>query len=192
MYGYQFQTRLTPISGNGARPSLFGETVQNSVTFHPNMGAARVFLGQSTQEWYQRAQKSLAEFDALLKRVAQVANKTAREQILEWIGTADDEDRAAYRYSRVKSDLEHDVEAFTPPNINAYQVERRTRRIEKLEDFNRELNAMVSEAETVYGKLPEPVTIERTRIVEGKTDWTLPLIVAGGAVAVAVGIALFK
>lgn len=189
MYGYQFQTHLTPISGNGARPSLFGGTVQNSVTFHPILGAPRPFLGQI--EWYNRAKQSLAEFDALLKRVAQVANKTAREAILDWIGTADDEDSAAYRYNRVKADLTEDVERFTPPNYDAYQIERRRNRIEKMEDWNRELKSMVEEAETIYGRLPEPVTIERTKIVE-TTDWTLPLLVAGSAVAVAVGIALFK
>jgi len=193
---YQRPIMLVPISGTTARPSLFGSSIRQSVGFHPTL-AGGYWIGQTPQDWYRRAKESLAKFDALLTRTAKIANKTERDNILTWVGTAAVEDSPAYRYATVKRDLEGDVEAYTPPNVNAYQVERRQNRIKKLEDYNKEFEAKVSNAETVYGKLPEPTVIERERIVTPPgvpggptTDWTLPLLVGGGAVAVAVAVTL--
>lgn len=210
---------FVPISGNGGRPSLFGGSIQQGQGFHPTLSRGywmgqsaaaapqplrqslqgNYWMGQTPSEWYNRAKKALAEFDQLLTRVAQIANKTEREEILVWIGTASDTGSPAYRYATVRSDLQSDVEAFTPPNVNAYQLSRRTNRIEKLEDFNQEFAAKVTNAENVYGRLPQPVVIERERIIKSGgplppeptgTDWTLPLLVGGGAVVVAVAVTL--
>lgn len=194
MFGQQPSIALVPISGNGARPSFFGGTVQQRTGFHPTLGGG-YWMGQTPTEWYNRAKRALAQFEALLTRVASIANQTSRNEILAWIGTTGDVDSAAYRYGAVKSDLQQDVEAFTPPAVNAYQVGRRTSRIEKLEEFNTELEAKVTNAESVYGKLPAPVVIERERITTpgspaSGTNWTLPLVVGGGAVAVAVLVTL--
>jgi len=196
MFQQQVPIRLVPISGNGLRPSLFGSSVAQNLGFHA-APAARIRLGQTPQDWYRRAKEALAKFDKLLDRTARIANKTEREAILAWVGISAVEDTPAYRYANVKSDLMTDVEAYTPPNVDAYKVERRTNRIEKLEAFNREFEAKVSNAETVYGKLPEPTVIERERIVQPRaeapaagTDWTLPLAVGGGAIAVAIVVTL--
>lgn len=182
--------RPVMVSSPTARPSLFAEV--GPYAFRGSLGSAS--LGQTPQEWYRRAKDALAKFDGLLNRLARVANQTERENILRWVGTSAQEDTPAERYASVKSDLQTDVEAYTPPNVNAYQVVRRTRRIEKLEDFNREFEAKVSNAETVYGKLPEPVVIEREKLVQapgaGGMNWTLPLVVGGGAVVVALALTL--
>lgn len=192
MFG-QPSVAFVPISGNGARPSFFGTSIQQKMGFHPSL-AGGYYLGQTPQDWYNRAKQSLMKFDDLLTRVAKVANQTSRNEILAWIGTASIQDSPAYRYATVKSDLQQDVESFTPPAVNAYQVTRRTNRIEKLEEMNRELEAKVGNAENVYGKLQDPVIIERERILTPGTstgsNWTMPLLVGGGAVAVAVVVTL--
>lgn len=185
---------FVPISGNGARPSFFGASLQQKMGFHPSLAGGRS-LGQTPQEWYGRAKQSLTKFEDLLTRTATIANLTARNDILAWIGTASIDESPAYRYASVKSDLQQDVEAFTPPAVNAYQVGRRTNRIETLEDMNRQLETKVANAESVYGRLSAPVVIERERILTPGTSpagssWTMPLLVGGGAVAVAVLVTL--
>lgn len=148
--------RMAPISGNGFRPSLFNVSVAQTRTFHPTLAAAGAGLGETPADWYRRAKTAIARFDELLARTARIANQTERNRILAWIGKASTADTPAYRYATVKSDLQSDVEAFTPPNVNAYQVERRQDRITKLEGFNNELSSMITNAENVYGKLPAP------------------------------------
>lgn len=187
---FQAGFQMAPISGNGFRPSLFNASVEQTRTFHPSL-AGGSWLGQSSAEWYARAKASLARFDEILTRTARIANQTERNRILGWVGKASTQDTPAYRYATVKNDLQESVEAHTPPAIDAYKVTRLQHRIEKLENYNNEFGTMVSNAENVYGKLAEPVVIERERIVsttggETKTNWTLPLVIGGGAVAVAI------
>lgn len=177
--------RMTPISGNSFRPSLFGSTVQQTKGFHPTLSGG-YWMGQTPAEWYRRAKDSLAKFDQLVARMNLIANQTERKNIQQWIGSASDPNSPAYRYQSVKSDLQTDVESFTPPAINAYQVERRTNRIGDLEDINNTFEAKVSNAETVYGKLPAPTVITQAGGVIGKTpSWVLPVVVGAGALAVA-------
>jgi hypothetical protein len=182
--------QYTMISGGGVRPSLFGSNVSASRGFHALSGA-RYVLAQTPIQWYQRAKSSIAKFDALRARTAQIANRTERDRILSWVGSGSDTASPAYRYATVKSDLAENVERFTPPAYEAYQVERRTDRIEKLEAFNREFETMVSNAENVYGRV-EPEVIQQ--IIQpgapAAMDWTVPALVAGGAVAVAVLLSL--
>lgn len=192
---YQRPIMFVPISGNGARPSLFGSSVAQVPGFHPTL-AGGYWMGQTPQEWYGRAKAAVAKFDELLTRTSRVASKTERDAILAWVGTAAQDGTPAYRYATVKSDLT-DVERFTPPAVQDYQLERRQSRVTKLEDFNKEFETKVSTAEAAHGRLPEPTVIERERIVSpaaapaaAGTDWTMPLIVGGGAVAVALLVSL--
>lgn len=185
---FQQGFRMTPISGTGLRPSLFNTTVAQTRTFHPTL-AGGDSLGQSPSEWYRRAKASMARYDELIGRTASIANQTERNKILAWVGNPGSDGTPAYRYTSVANDIQADVESFTPPNVNAYQVERRQDRVKKLETYNNEFASMVSTAENVYGKLPEPIVINRDRTITqqaaGGTNWTLPLIVGGGAIAVA-------
>lgn len=179
-----------------AHPSLFSSSVVQGRGFHPSL-AGGFWLGQAPEEWYRRAKTSIARFDDLLTRTSMIAAKVEREKILSWVGTAADDSSPAYRYATVKSDLQQDVEAFTPPAINAYQLERRTNRIVKLEEINTEFEEKVKTAETIYGKLPAPTVVERERIVQlpaatasTGTNWTLVGLVAAGAVGVAIVVTL--
>jgi hypothetical protein len=74
MFQQQVPIRIVQISGNGMRPSLFGSSVAQNIGFHA--APARIWLGQTSQDWYRRAKESLAKFDNLLNRTAMIANKT--------------------------------------------------------------------------------------------------------------------
>lgn len=79
------------------------------------------------------------------------------------------------------------MESFTPPAVNAYQVERRTNRIQKLEEYNRDLEAMIVNAEAVYGVLPpsQVITEQRTVTTTQTPGWVLPVAIGAGAIGIA-------
>lgn len=143
-------------------------------------------LGQSVTaaEWYERARRAIAKYQALQGRVAQIANKTSRAEILAWIGTPSNTSSIAYRYATVVSDSTQDV---AREGVGAYNVERRQNRIMELEELNEDLEAKINQAEQFYGTLPAPVTQVKEVRVPGETgaDYTIPIIAAGGAVALA-------
>jgi hypothetical protein len=184
--------QLTVISGTGTpKPSFFGGSVAASMGFNTQLGTPVQprALGSldhpvNAREWYERAKAGIARFDLLLDRTAKIANKTERENILEWVGTAADTSSPAYRYASVVSDVKDDVEKFTPPNYGAYDVDRRQNRVDKLWDFNGEFKNKVENAENVFGILPAPTVISKERIVEipGGIP-TSTLLIGGAAVA---------
>lgn len=191
MYGQT--VRMTPISGGSFRPSLFGSSVEQSRGFHPTL-ASGYWMGQTPSDWYRRAKESLAKYNTLIERMNRVANQTERKAIQEYIGSPSTNESAAYRYNSVMSDLQQDVEAFTPPNVGAYQVERRTSRIEKLEDINKTIEAKITNAEAVYGILPPNQVITQDRLVtQSQTPgWVLPVAIGAGAIGIAALVTLLS
>lgn len=156
----------------------------------PSMaGPAR--LGQTNQEWYRRAKAAVAQYQGLLVRTSQVAARAPREEILRWAGDQAVAGTPAYRYASVVSDLQFDVERFSPVNVDAYSVPRRRGRVEELESMNQEFARRVADAESFYGTLPPPqvVTVPGPgRVVPGPAagpDLTVPLMVAGGGLVAA-------
>jgi len=160
--------------------------------FRSTLGRGRMALGQTGLEWYQRAKRAMAQFRDLVARTNRIANKTAREAIFEWIGSPTVDGTISERYAAVEADVLYDVEAYTPYNYNAYQLERRQNRVEDLEGFLEDLQPKVQDAERLYGILPAPetkVVIQPgTTTVVKETDWTAIALAAAGALVV--GIAL--
>jgi hypothetical protein len=157
--------------------------------FKPGLSGT-VRLGQAPEEWYRRAKASVSKFEDLRMRVAKIANKQERERLGTWIGSPGVDGTPAYRAASVASDLA-DVERFTPPAYQDYQIERRRKRITELEEMNRDLSTMVSTAEQSYGRLPEPVIVQTlVSQAEPGIDWKLPVLVGGGALVTALVISL--
>jgi hypothetical protein len=185
--------RLVPVMvSRGGGSSVFA-----TATFEPFRTAlAGARLGQAPQEWYQRAKTAIAKYEALLARTGRIANQEERQKITAWVGSPGDEATPAYRYSRVLDDLRGDVESVSPPNIQAYSVERRQERIKKLEDFNREFESMVATAESVFGMVtasaPSAPAPAGTPPEAPASPWMLPVIVGGGAVAITALLLLLK
>lgn len=187
------QPSMVMINGLGrGTHSMFS----SAVALGRGYGLASPVLGQSTPyQWYQKAKAETARFDRLLTDAAKIANKTAREEVLAWVGKANQEGTPANAYARTASDLMENVEAFTPPNYDAYQLERRRNRILELEDVNDAFSAKVKDATATYGALPDPVTIERIVVTPGAAaegnPWAIPVAVGVGAIGVALIVSLF-
>jgi hypothetical protein len=175
---------FTKISGNGFRPSLFGTSVDDHRIF---------YLGQTAYDWYTRAQAAVARFDGLLARAKGIPVASERDPILAWIGPAGSSDTPMERYLTVVEDIRFTSEG---ENMDKYGVARLQNRVVKLENYNTELEAKVRVAELATGTTPPAGTTTpagtRTTIapVAAKTDWTLPLLIGGGAIAIAVVITL--
>jgi hypothetical protein len=171
---------LTKISGNGFRPSLFGNSVNDHRVF---------YLGLTAIDWFNRAQAAVAKYDGLLARAKAIAAASERDAVLSWIGSASDQESPAYRYAAVAEDVDF---AGQGENMDHYVKTHVQNRVPKLEAFNNELETKVRVAEMVTGGTPTPTPTGTTPAgrtptpVAAKTDWTLPLVIGGGAIAVAI------
>jgi hypothetical protein len=192
------QPSMVMVSARGrSTPTPFA-----SVIAHRQMGygLASPTMGQTTPfQWYQKAKAETAKFAGLLERTAKVANRTAREEILGWLGKSDVRGTPAYVYASVMSDIAENVEAYSPPNYDAYQVSRRRERVAELDSVNKDFERKVNQATATYGELPEPVKIERIITVPGAPGapgelpaWAMPVAIGAGAVAVAGLLALLN
>jgi hypothetical protein len=193
-----------PISGGGFLPQLrlsgaLAVQSRQAQAFYPaaNLGQAprddrgfypQVGLGQDTQtaqSWYERAKKSMDRYKFLSSRVGTIANKTEREAILTWLGQPNVAGSPAERYVTVLSDFTQDVAA---EGVGAYNVERRQNRVEKLEEFNDQLDVKVKAAVQTYGELPgqpaAPGTPAAAAAAAGP-DLTVPILIGAGAIALA-------
>jgi len=142
-------------------------------------------LGASDFEWYQRAKAAIAAYEDLVRRTNLIASAAPRRTIFDWLGSPNNPTSPAYRYRSVASDVQTDVEAFTPPNYGAYAVERRQDRVTELEAINEEFKNRVRAAEREHGQLP-PGQVGPPGPAGPGADLTLPIVGAGAAVALAI------
>lgn len=182
-------------SGTSIRPSLFGSSVVDNF----GAGLAGPVLGQNAQQFYVNAKNAIAKYDQIIERVKRIANKTIRDQIVADYGLTEpaNKDKSLYMRNALASDVAN-AEKFTPI---AYEEGFPTHgpargRVTKLNDFTSDFESAVKDAEVTYGILPEPQIIERLVNVPGAstggTNWTIPLVVAGGGIAVAALLGAFS
>lgn len=188
---YDFGMAMIP-GGSQLRPSLFGgmggfgsRTVMNGPV-----------LGQSEQQWYAEAKSQVAKFDQLVERTRRIANRDAREELVSDYGLDDPTNREKGLYTRngVESNIVR-AESYTPINYVLYSKREITNRVGRLQDYTSDFARDVKYAEDTYGILPEPVVIERIVTVPGAaapTNWTVPLVIAGGGVILAAALGLFS
>jgi len=157
----------------------------------PQMSLGRPFLGQAfmgqdtqtAQAWYERAKKAIDRYRFLRNRVEAVANKTERENIKTWLGAPNVPDSPEERFATVVSDFTEDVAA---EGVGAYNIERRQRRITKLEDFNDQLDSKVKFAIQTYGELPASALPGYQSPGGSKVpDLTIPIVGVGAAIVLA-------
>jgi len=173
---------LATISGNGLRPSLFGSSVDKTRTFHPTLGQP------TSSEWYARGQAAVAAFDGLRARVARVADAGERGRILAWIGDPAQPGTPAFRYLAVGADL---AAAQRAGGAETYSNPGAVERVTALEDSVRQLDSMVTNAETAYGQLTQPVSLEPVAQAPApaRQDWTTPALIGVGIVAAGIVVA---
>ena len=145
----------------------------------------RRFLAQTTaQDFYNNAIQEIQKFDSIQARAAKIANKSARDTIIDTYGLNNptDNNKAMYMRGALASDVAN-AQKYTPL---AYEEGFPTHgpargRVTKLHNFNRDFDADVTAAETQYGILPEPVVIERVVTTAGAPEDILPYVLVGGA-----------
>lgn len=189
--------------GNGGRSSFFSTPQSDAFRVGPALGyqpalGARYQLGLTAQESYVEGKAEISLFDDLVGRVARIANKTVRDQIVKDYGLNEPEnkDKAFYMRNATASCVAR-ADSFSPI---AYEEGFPDRgpckgRVTKLHNANRDLRSEVVEAETTYGILPEPVVI--TQYLPGGapaagTNWTLPVVIGGGAIVIAALLGAFS
>lgn len=142
-------------------------------------------LGQSAQSFYDQAKQQIARFDSLATRTTKIANKAARDQIIQTYGLNDptNNNLAAYMRNALQSDVSN-AESYTPI---AYEQGFPTHgpargRVSKLKDFNDSFQSDVEQAENTYGILPDPQVITQYITTPGSMNWTWIVPIAGVAV----------
>lgn len=183
--------RIASIGGfNGPRGSMFHGSATDSFRLGSPTMPTSATLGASGQSIYEDGKKQIAIFDTLVERTKRIANKTAREQLIDTYGLSepDNKDKALYMRNATASSVAQ-ADAYTPINYYIFEGPGPAKnRPRKLGEFNTDFAKDVKYAEDTYGSLPEPVVIERTTTVSETPAWVMP--VAIGAVALA-GLAAF-
>lgn len=148
-------------------------------------GARRFTLGQTAQEWFEKAKEEVARFEFLKGRIAAIDNRIERENLITWLGKTDVPDTPEYRYNSVKSDLATDV---AEEGVGAYNVARRQGRVSELEAINDEFEERIAAAIQTHGERQPPGQQPPTPTAKPTPDYTLPIL--GGAVLVGLAILL--
>lgn len=159
-----------------------------------SLGAVAVsmspLLGQTGAEWYRRGTSALAKFDALLARVAQIANQTARGEIMDWVGKIDKKDDPLWQRYRVAFEVSlANINPADPRTFEYFEAANyRQDRITDLESTDKTFEEKVSQAEKTYGILPPPTVVTlpgTTTTISTTTDFTVPILIVGGGIALA-------
>jgi hypothetical protein len=181
------------IAGNSLRPSIFATSIADGRGLHakPSMGAA---MGQQGTSNYERAKRQVSKFDMLLETTRKIANKPVREEIFStYVGDPENQESGIYKRNGVASDLA-EAEAYTPVNALVFTKSTVASRLDRLDDWNERFERAAENAEATWGLLPEPVVIERERIIiqaGAAPAWVTPVLVVGAAVAGAALLGLF-
>lgn len=143
----------------------------------------RPMLGAPTspEEWYSRAVRNIAKYDALVDRAEVIANKVVREQILEtYHSDPADKDGAWYARDAVAYNVGQ-VESYPPLNYLIFNAGQAQNRVDRLSSWNKDLESSVANAEATYGSIPASTIIRE--VVASPA--TVPLLVGAGVVALA-------
>ena len=188
---------LPPVRVAPRRQSMVGQQPSFGMAGRQHLAAPRYRMGATAQQWYERAQNSIARFDFLKEQVNSIDNVRARNNIVTWLGNASIDPSAEHTYVGVKDDYVNDV--ATKGIDGTYGVGtgpddsgpgRRQNRITKLEEFNVQLNEMIAAVQAEHGTLPgtTPGGPSGTGVITPPKalDLTVPILIGAGAIALAI------
>lgn len=182
------------IAGNSLRPSVFATSIADGRGLHARPSTRSAALGQQGTSNYDRAKRQVSKFDVLLATTRQIANKSVREEIFaNYVGDPDSPESGIYKRNGVASDLA-EAESYTPVNTLVFTKSTVASRLDRLDDWNERFERAAENAEATWGLLPEPVIIERERIIQvasATPSWVVPVLAVGAAVTGAALLGLF-
>jgi hypothetical protein len=181
--------RMTPISGNGQKPSFFGSNLQQSRIFyapgsHNRLGILEDIVSQTTAsaasasalyEWVTRAEAAINRIDSLSARVPAIGNTAERTKVIEWFGDPASSGTPAHARALVKADLE-EAENYSPPNYNIFNETRRQNHIQTLEGLAGPYETLITSAAGTFGSSPPPIVPAHASV----TQETKPEIIGPG------------
>lgn len=144
------------------------------------------YLGATGTEGYAQARAAVAKWDSLAARVQKLANAAAKQKVVTWMGSIGNEADPLYRYQTVANTVKAYAAETDPAKKAALYDGAEENRIEKLDAFNVQLEALVVEAEKL-GVTSTPPPIAQVR----PFPW-VPVGIAAGAVALAVAVVAFS
>lgn len=106
----------------------------------------RQAMGQTASAWKIRAEQAVGHFDNLLRRIADIGDANARQNLMAWVGNSSQPGTPAERYKAVVDDLS----AGAPAN------DVTTKRISDLEGVDAALDSMVLQGEQAHAPTGQP------------------------------------
>lgn len=181
------------IAGNGQKQSLFSTSLADSLGFHSSLGS--VGMGQRTPErWYSEAREEVVEYDDLLMRARKIANRQVAAALADRYTT----EPIVHRRDTVARQVSLSDQTTGPTKYENFRRADVIGDVQELKDYNSDFKDDVQSAELTYGSVPEPIVIERERVVTvpgapaPTPNWVLPAVLVGGGIAVAALLGVFK
>lgn len=193
------QLGIVMIGGaNLGKPSLFSTPISDHFRVGTALGG--IFDFYSDQQYYNMAKAAVASFDQLSKRVSRIADKAARDAIIKDYGMSDARpgdktlnNASLSQRNQVQAWIEQADATGDPGDGFADDGGHGRHRVDRLASLVSDISSEVQEAELKYGILPTPaVQVNDTQPPVGGTNWTIPVVAVGGAVALAAMLGLFR
>lgn len=177
-----FQLPISRAQISGPPSGFFSAAARDAFS----VGSFRRVLGQTAQDYYNKAKRVVADWDALVARVARLANKVDRDRLIDYYGLSEptNKDKDQYRREVVASGIAT-AEKYTPiayeEGFPTHGPNRKD--VDHVGDYVKDLGQEVQTSEATYGTLPQPVVITKIVTVPGAGGGgssILPYVAAGG------------
>lgn len=182
------QLGLVRIGGAGlGRTSLFSAPLSEQFRGGPAMEG--LFSFYSDQQYYDMAKAAVASFDRLSQRVSKIADKAARDAIINQYALNVDSPGTGLGYRNLVASWIAKADATGDPGDGFADDDKHGRAAtDTLSSFDTKISSDVQDAELKYGILQTPAVV----LPQQGSNWTIPIVAVGGAVAIAAILGLFK
>lgn len=173
------------------RTSLFSAPLSEQFRGGPALGG--LFSFYSDQQYYNMGKAAVASFDQLSQRVSKIADKAARDAIIADYGMNDAaHGGSSISYRNLIQDWIAKADAAGDPGEGFADDGKHGRKhVDYLSSFVSDISGKVQDAELKYGILQAPA-VQLTPAQPQGTNWTIPIVAVGGAVALAAILGIFK
>jgi len=184
------QLGMVRIGGSGmGKTSLFSSPL--TAQFQGGPALEGLFDWYSDQQYYNMAKAAVASFDQLSHRVSRIADKAARDSIISEYGmNTTTENKSLNLRNQVQASIAAADATGDPGDGFADDNKHGRKPTDFLSSYVGDIASAVQEAELKYGILPSPAV--QMQPAPAGSNWTIPIVAVGGAVALAAILGVFK
>lgn len=185
------QLGMVRIGGSGmGKTSLFSSPLTAQFQGGPAMEG--IFDWYSDQQYYNMAKAAVASFDQLSQRVSRIADKAARDSIISEYGmNTTTENKSLNLRNQVQGAIAAADATGDPGDGFADDGKHGRKPTDWLSSYVSDIAGAVQDAELKYGILQAPA-VKMQPAAAGGSNWTIPIVAVGGAVALAAILGVFK